>query len=170
MREMMDRIWIIEKHFAALLKDIDEMGDYSVLIPIDDRWANPLPEIKETRKTQTGIRVMTISLVDWSRENSYFNADEGELNIVTAFGENNEENSATFKSTEVLALFDMDGNVLYSKTYYLPDIKKRYKKDETPSGEHTVRSLIGEKETSETSMKAMMKNNPHLMKGKKNEK
>ncbi len=151
---------IMEKHFATALAEIDAVGDYSIIVPHDDRWEHPLPEMQQ-HPEQRGPRVLTITITGWTREESFFNHSDKKMHVTTAFGE--EENFATFDTTEILGILDSAGNIIYSKTYYIPKIKEKQSKA-PPSGKHTLRSLIGEAEPNETSMNAMKKNNPNMFK------
>lgn len=151
-----------EKYFAGLMREVDESGDYAVVVPIDDRWEFPLPTSISGLASSPGsqkIATMTISISNWARENSFYEYDTGELTVVTAFGD--VENSAIFSSLEILALLDDTGQTIYVKPYFIQKKKKEEKDDP-----YTLKGLIDKHTISEKSMNAMKKNNPDLFKKK----
>ena len=152
-----DYIMLAEKFLAGLMHEVDLKGEYSVIVPIDDRWEHPLPENLAAPKGGKPGLAMTVAITNWSRENSFYDYESGELTIVTAFGD--DENSAVFSSLEIFAVLDPFGNTIYAKPY-APFVRKP---KEEPK-EYSVKAMIQDHEVNQTSMDAMRKNNPGMFK------
>ena len=148
---------IMENSIVSILAEIEESRlEFSVVVPFDDRWR---PNINiETPEEGTGMKIIRVSISNWTREQSFFNLEDNSLWIKTAFGE--EESEAVFKASEILQIADMHNNALFVKPYMLA--KRR---DPDPAeASYSVRGLMGEPEPEDTSMAAMKKNNPDLFK------
>ena len=153
---------IAEKYFAGLMREVDELGEYSIIVPIDDRWEFPLPTAISGLASAPGsekVATMTVSITKWARENSYYEYETGEMSVLTAFGE--DENSAIFSSLEILALLDANGQTIYIKPYAVQRIKEEKKVEP-----YTMKGMIDNHEVNEQSMNAMKKNNPGMFKKK----
>ncbi len=157
--EINEMIELVEDYFISMMAEIDEGGDYQVAVVLDDRWENPLPEIRAATLVPSGPPVVIISVTQWTRENSYFDEETGTLHIKTAFGE--EENSASFLHTEILGVLDMNGNLVYAKTYF---IEKSPMKDKPEDITEDLRKKSVYRDGIKQSMSALMKNNPQLSK------
>jgi hypothetical protein len=97
--------------------------------------------------------VIIIDIKNWTREESYYDKENEELYIKTAFG--NEEYEAVFPTRDILGILDENGVLLYAKTYYLNEDKK---KEEKPKIDN---------EGAKRSMETMLKRNKHLLGAKK---
>ena len=160
MKNNMEYIVAAEKRFAELMDDIDKIGDYGVVVPIDDRWEYILPSMRR-EGMEKEPELMTIQISGWTREETYYNLSSATLHITTAFGE--EENTAEFESSEIFALLDDMGNPIHSKTYNLKTIVSPAKP--VVKENYTLKGLIDNPDTDDVSMNAMKKNNPKIFKG-----
>lgn len=150
---------MVEKHFEALLFELDTDGDFSLIVPMDDRWAAPLPDNIGTFFVFGDTKAMKIDITRWTREESYYDPELRQMIVVTAFGD--KENTAAFYPMEIMILLSIDGGILYTKPYSA-------KKYEEVEPNYTLRSLMRDKKAEEKSMNAMLKNNPQF-KNKKGE-
>ena len=147
---------VVEYYFRDLLYEIDSQFDsFRLAVVYDDRWSNPLPdEVRPMAFTRNAPDVIIISIDGWTREESYYDEDTESMYIKTAFGD--KENEAWFNSSDILGIFDSNGELVYIKTYYIKEDA-----EEKPGS--------FDNEAVNRSMEIMLKKNKHLL-GRKNAK
>jgi len=154
---------IVEDHLRGLLADIDAEADkYGLILRFDNsHWDRPFPNGVKTFKLNPGNpELFLVNISDWTREESYFRDDFGDMYIKTAFGDL--ELSANIPVSDIYGIVDEKGALLYVRVREYAHSKK------------TMRELMNEhdgtkatRKIDKKSMDSMLKNNPHLKKGKK---
>ena len=99
----------LEKSFKDIMINEHNNSDgYMIIVPTTNDWEYDLPS--EIQKTD----LMRLDIKDWSREQSHL--DDSGLYLTTAFGE--DENSKFFPFNEIVSIYTIEGEELFTKKYY----------------------------------------------------
>lgn len=99
----------IDEDFITTFILTYELGDFGILLPLDNRWSVPHGLEDED--------VMLIMIKGWTREVLTYN-DEG-ISLTVAFGDkdNAKESFASFEWHEIIAILDKNNNYLLERDY-----------------------------------------------------